>query len=200
LRSVSNTGVPADDEMRSVGNTAQGRLTKVADRCPATLEMPPAIAPPAWRSQALYGMPDLLPEGAWAGELAWADTDADIGRDPKPVMTFVVHCGGDLEIYRRRSSGEIVLGSAPGRVASLARGTHLVHAAATSGDPDGWVEITLWTLVESGDDRLTLRLSRSVSNRMVAADDALRSIHNTAWGQLRRLSKDCNPRNLRSPP
>lgn len=199
-RSVSNRGVPADDEQRSLGNTAQGRLTKIADRCPDTLEMPPAITPPAWRSQALYGLPDLLPEGLWSGKLAWADTDADFGHDPKPVTTFLTHCEGELEIYRLNASGQVVLGSAPGRIASLTPGTHLVHSAATSGDPDGWVEITLWTLVDSGDDRLTLRLSRSVSNRMVATDDTLRSIHNTAWGQLRRLSKSCNPADLRLPP
>lgn len=190
-RVVSNPGVAEDHELRSIGNTAWGRLTKIADRCPPALQMPAPVVRPAWLSQGLYNMPDRLPEGTWGGELIWTAPDTEAGHGQTPVKALLVHCDGELRIYRERPTGTFVPGSPPARVASAAGGTHLVHAVNTSGDPDGWVETTLWTMVEVGDDRLDLRLSRSVSNRMVGADHALRSIHNTAWGQLHQLTKDC---------
>lgn len=148
--------------------------------------------PPIFPETDLFGMPNRLPTGRWVGELTWSDPDRRVGTGASREGAVMVHCNGEAHIWNRDATGQLSRGRAKGRIASFS-GSHVLYELSDYGTASGWVEVALWTFIELDENRMDVRLSRTVSNPEVETDGALRSIGNTAWGRLHKVSDSCKP-------
>ena len=132
-------------------------------------------------SNALFGL--------WSGEITQFTTEVLSDSENEKAYQFVLsNCGHSPEIWLKQGETGFRKIYENYKVDSKS-GNHILSLIVDSG---AWVETQTWTLVSVNTFLASIQWNRMVSNPSLTSDEPLRVFGPMGFGQLSKVSNDCN--------
>jgi hypothetical protein len=132
-----------------------------------------------------------LPTGRWSGDVAQTYIGGESDKLPDMQRYTYTNCNGKPQFWSKNADGQYETNPIMLQPLSY-EGTHVLYSFGKyDGDSPGWVESTVWTIMQLDEDLIVVQKSWAVHNRGVRLTDPSRSHTTMAYGTLRRVSNTC---------
>lgn len=128
-------------------------------------------------------------QGAWNGEIVLVNSTELPFDDSERLMEVVLlNCGGPVEIWTKVGDSHFANYNENLEVIS-----HLGnHVLSSVRNGRGWVETQSWGVISINNNRAFIQWNRMVSNPFTEDDDETRYFGRFGFGELERISMDCD--------